>query len=148
MAGSHWFFNHAWEMLLKGTHRSPPSDSQQMVQVWSTRLNPYHCTKFLGNLIITRLGRQSSKDKTGPATKKRKAREVNKVWHGVEKGKERSLHKENSHQELEPFGKEKGIGPSTKKKEAIIQLTTTIHEGKRNSWQMENNDMHSFFSIN
>ncbi|KAL8484108.1 hypothetical protein ACS0TY_026703 [Phlomoides rotata] len=39
-----------------GTQRSPPGDRQQVVQVWSTRLDSYHCTMFPRNLGITRLG--------------------------------------------------------------------------------------------
>ncbi|KAL8478744.1 hypothetical protein ACS0TY_030575 [Phlomoides rotata] len=39
-----------------GTQRSPPSDSQQVVQVRSPCLNTNSCTKLPRNLGITRLG--------------------------------------------------------------------------------------------
>ncbi|KAL8482473.1 hypothetical protein ACS0TY_028592 [Phlomoides rotata] len=65
-----------------------------MVQIWSTRLNLYRCTKFPRNLRITRLGLQSSEDKTGPSTKKKEAQGIIKIWRNAEIAKGWSRHKE------------------------------------------------------
>ncbi|KAL8472765.1 hypothetical protein ACS0TY_029838 [Phlomoides rotata] len=62
-----------------GTQRSPPSDSQQMVQVRGPGLNTNSCTKLPRNLGITRLDKNSKAAR--PATKKSEAL---KVWSHAE----------------------------------------------------------------
>ncbi|KAL8554587.1 hypothetical protein ACS0TY_002684 [Phlomoides rotata] len=56
----------------------------------------------------------------------------------------RPLHKEKQAPNIGVIRKRKRDWPLHEEKRVIIQLTTTIHGGKRNKWQMEDRNGHSF----